>query len=148
MDMAWTRRNLAGVVRLTPPERKRILFGQKLIDFTTQGEECKGGVDIYEGVGRATRVESSFPPLASCRKHAFGDLRAVNADELRREIVGKVDAICAEILPARALLPLILATPGELRRISGCSGVGNIHLNIVERQQTSARAALADALGD
>ena len=56
--------------------------------------------------------------------------------------------ICAEILPARELQPLILDAPGELRRISGCSGVGNLPLSIAERQRTSARAALADVLGD
>jgi len=56
--------------------------------------------------------------------------------------------ICAEILPAREFQPLILDTPGELRRISGCSGVGNLPLSIAERQRTSARTALADVLGD
>jgi RNA 3'-terminal phosphate cyclase (ATP) len=56
--------------------------------------------------------------------------------------------ICAEILPTHELQPLILDTPGELRRISGCSGVGNLPLSIAERQRTSARAALVDALGD
>src|SRR6185369_4142417 len=56
--------------------------------------------------------------------------------------------ICAEIIPARELQPLMLNTPGELRRISGCSGVSNLPLSIAERQRTSARAALAEVLGD
>lgn len=56
--------------------------------------------------------------------------------------------ICAEILPAHEFQPLVLDAPGELRRISGCSGVGNLPLSIAERQRTSALAALADGLGD
>lgn len=51
--------------------------------------------------------------------------------------------ICAEILPARELQPFVLDAPGELRRISGCSGVGNLPLSIAERQRASAQAVLA-----
>ena len=50
--------------------------------------------------------------------------------------------VLAEILPTREFLPLNLDTPGELRRITGCSGVGNLPMSIAERQRTAALAAL------
>ena len=56
--------------------------------------------------------------------------------------------ICAEIAPCREFLPLTLAAPGKLRRISGCSGVGNLPPGIADRQRAAAQAALADRLGD
>jgi len=56
--------------------------------------------------------------------------------------------ICAEILPAGELQSLILHSPGELRRISGCSGVCHLPLGIAERQRTAALATLDAALGD
>ena len=56
--------------------------------------------------------------------------------------------IRADIAPTRGLRPLTLTVPGELRRITGCSGVGNLPLGIAERQRSAARLALADQLGD
>lgn len=56
--------------------------------------------------------------------------------------------ICAEIAPTRGLRPLTLTVPGELRRISGCSGVGNLPIDIAARQRAAALAVLADGLGN
>lgn len=50
--------------------------------------------------------------------------------------------ISAEILPARELQPISLNTPGELRRISGCSGVCNLPLSIAERQRAASLVTL------
>lgn len=56
--------------------------------------------------------------------------------------------ICAEIRPLRELQSLSIATPGELRRIAGCSGVCNLPASIAERQRTAALAALADTFAE
>lgn len=55
--------------------------------------------------------------------------------------------IRAEILPVRELQPLILDTPGELRRILGCSGVCNLPPSIAERQRTASLTTLNVTLG-
>lgn len=55
--------------------------------------------------------------------------------------------IRADIAPTRGLRPLTLTVPGELRRITGCSGVGNLPIDIAARQRAAALATLADGLG-
>ncbi|HEY6008490.1 MAG TPA: RNA 3'-terminal phosphate cyclase [Geobacteraceae bacterium] len=57
-------------------------------------------------------------------------------------------SVCAEILPTRGMRPLTLASPGMVRRIIGCSAVGNLPLGIAERQRAAARATLAEWSGD
>lgn len=56
--------------------------------------------------------------------------------------------IRAEIRPARQFRALTLHSPGEVRRITGYSGVGNLPADIAARQRSAALAALEQGLGE